>query len=191
MQHLTRHWRTKVEMKVKRLLTKAGMLVILIGFLGLLWLLLRPVVPTIVESTTYPDTSIINDQTAAHLTLAVLGGWVYWSGIAEIFADRRDERSFTKLVFARPLRTMLWWFVSATAAITAGILVIAVGMIAMELRLFSLEWWQTLAWSGVLLVVLVALLDDAYSHLYFTSKDETERANDHTSRTPLHRFRGS
>lgn len=190
MQHLTRHWRTMVESKVKRLLAKAGRIVVLIGFLGLLWLLLRPLVPTIVESTTYAD-GIIDDQTLVYLTLAAIGVWFYWAGIAEIFADRRDERSFTQLLFARPLRTMIWWLVGATAAITAGTLVVADGILVMQLRVLSLEWWQGLAGSGVLFLLLVAMLDDAYAHLYFTSKDDRERAEDHASRTPSHRFRGS
>lgn len=179
-----------VEIKVKRLLSKAGMIVVLIGLLGLFWLVLRPVFPTIVESTTYPDISIIGEQTLAHLSLAVLGVWFYWAGIAEIFADRRDERSLTQLVFARPLRTMFWWFVGATAAITAGTLVIAGGILVMQLKVLSLDWWQALGGSVVLMMVVVAMLDDAYSHLYFTPKYETERAEDHTSRAPLHRFRG-
>ena len=54
----------------------------------------------------------------------------------------------------------------AWSAIGVGVLVLVIGITALELRVFAIDWWQTLAAGGFLLVVLVAITDTACADLY-------------------------
>ncbi|RLM89524.1 hypothetical protein [Haloarcula sp. Atlit-7R] len=90
----------------------------------------------------------------------------YWSGVVTIFEDRRDSQSLAQLIATRPLRTIGWWFLVACGAIGVGTLVIVIRITALELRVFTIDWWQTLVVGGLLLIVLVAIIDTAYASLY-------------------------
>lgn len=123
---------------------------------------MEPILPSITQS--FP--SGLDDPRVAQILLGIIAVFFYWSGVATIFGNRRDSQSLARLVVTRPLRTVFWWFVVAWSTIGAGALVIAIGTIALQLQVTAIEWWQALLAGVSALVVLVAIIDSAYSHLY-------------------------
>jgi hypothetical protein len=161
-QYLLHTWNRTWRSKVEQWLSKSVALVVLVGFLGFVWTVMEPLLPSITRS--FPPA--FDNPMVGQILLGTLEIMFYWSGVATIFEDRRDSQSLAQLIATRPLRTIGWWFLVAWGAIGVGTLVIVIGITVLKFRVFTIDWWQTPVVGGFLLIVLVAIIDTAYANLY-------------------------